>query len=105
MGAVLVIALFYSGDIPWGALGMAGLTLLLLIALNLLRVRRLTPYLVLGLVLWFFVHESRVHATIAGVLLALVIPTRTRIDAPQFQGPPANCWTNLIGPKRAISSC
>ena len=75
MGAVLVIALFYTRDIAWGALGMAGIIVLLLIVLNLLRVRRLTPYLVLGLALWFFVHESGVHATIAGVLLALAIPT------------------------------
>jgi NhaA family Na+:H+ antiporter len=84
MGAVLVIALFYTGDIAWGALGAAGVILLLLIALNVLRVRRLTPYLALGLGLWFFVHESGVHATIAGVLLAFVIPTRTRINAADF---------------------
>ena len=84
MGAVLVIALFYTGAIAWGALGMAGLILLLLVALNVLRVRRLTPYLLLGLGLWFFVHESGVHATIAGVLLAFAIPTRTRINAEEF---------------------
>ena len=84
MGAVLVIAIFYAGAIAWGALGMAGLVLLLLIALNVLRIRRLTPYLVLGLGLWFFVHESGVHATIAGVLLAFAIPTRTRINATEF---------------------
>ena len=84
MGAVLVIALFYTGAIAWGALGMAGLILLVLIALNVLRVRCLTPYLVLGLGLWFFVHESGVHATIAGVLLAFAIPTRTRINAAEF---------------------
>jgi Na+:H+ antiporter, NhaA family len=84
MGAVLVIALFYAGDIAWGALGTAGAIVLLLIALNLLRVQRLTPYLVLGLGLWFFVHESGIHTTIAGVLLAFVIPTRTRINAAEF---------------------
>ena len=84
MGAVLVIALFYTGNTAWGVLGMAGITLLLLIALNVLRVQRLMPYLVLGLVLWFFVHESGVHATIAGVLLAFVIPTRTRINAAEY---------------------
>jgi NhaA family Na+:H+ antiporter len=84
MGAVLVIALFYTGAIAWGTLAMAGGTLLLLIGLNVFRVRRLTPYLLLGLVLWFLVHESGVHATIAGVLLAFTIPTRTRINAAQF---------------------
>ena len=84
MGAVLVIALFYTGSIAWSALGMAGFFLLLLIALNVLRIRRLAPYLVLGLGLWFFVHESGVHATIAGVMLAFAIPTRTRINATEF---------------------
>jgi NhaA family Na+:H+ antiporter len=84
LGSVLVIAFFYTGTIAWSALGMAGLVLLLLAALSLLRVRALTPYLVLGPVLWFFVHESGVHATIAGILLALTIPTRTRINAREF---------------------
>jgi NhaA family Na+:H+ antiporter len=84
MGAVLVIALFYTSAIAWGALWMAALILLFLAALNFFRVRRLAPYLILGLVLWFFVHESGVHATIAGVLLAFAIPTRTRINAREF---------------------
>jgi NhaA family Na+:H+ antiporter len=84
IGAVLVIALFYSGEIAWGALGMAGLLLGILIVLNLLRVRSLAPYLTVGIALWFFVHASGVHATIAGVALALAIPTRTRINAPEF---------------------
>ena len=84
VGAVLVIALFYTGAVAWGALGMAGVILLLLITLNVLRIRRLTPYLILGLGLWFFVHESGVHPTIAGVLLAFAIPTRTRINAMEF---------------------
>lgn len=53
VGAVLVIAIFYAGDIAWAALGMAGIILLLLIVLDVRRVRRLTPYLVLGLGLWF----------------------------------------------------
>jgi NhaA family Na+:H+ antiporter len=84
MGAVFVIALFYTGAIAWGALGMAGFILLLLIVLNVLRIRSLTTYLVLGLGLWFFVHQSGVHGTIAGVLLAFAIPTRTRINAEEF---------------------
>jgi NhaA family Na+:H+ antiporter len=84
MGAVLVIALFYTSAIAWGALTMAGIILLLLIGLNVLRIRRLTPYLILGLGLWFFMHESGVHATIAGVLLAFAIPTKTHINATEF---------------------
>ena len=86
MGAVLVIALFYTRNVVWSALGMAGIIVLLLLTLNVLSVRRLTPYLLLGLALWFFVHESGMHATIAGVLLAAAIPTRTRINAAEFSG-------------------
>ena len=84
IGAVLVIAFFYSGQIVWAAAAMAGGCLLVLLVLNLLGVRWLVAYLVVGLALWFFVHESGIHATIAGVLLAFLIPARTRIDARQF---------------------
>ncbi len=84
MAAVLVIALFYTGDIVWGAAAWAGVALVALILLNRLRVRRLAPYLALGCVLWFFEHESGVHATTAGVALAFAIPTRTRINAAEF---------------------
>ena len=84
MGAVLVIALFYTHDMAWGFLGMAGIVVLLLIGLNVLHVRRLTPYLILGLALWFFVQRSGLHATIAGVLLAFAIPTKTRINAMEY---------------------
>jgi NhaA family Na+:H+ antiporter len=84
LGAVLVIAVFYSDHVEWGALGKAGVVLALLACLNLARVRYLTAYLALGVLLWFFVHESGVHATIAGVLLAFCIPTRTKINATDF---------------------
>src|SRR5919109_5439642 len=80
MGAVLVIAVFYSTSIAWGALGSAGAITALLIGLNMGGFRKLWPYLTLGMVLWVFVHESGVHATIAGVVLAFTIPTRTRIN-------------------------
>lgn len=84
MGAVLVIALFYTSAIAWGPLLVAGAIVAMLVALNVGGVRHLTPYLLLGIGLWFFVHESGVHATIAGVALAFAIPTQTRIDAAQF---------------------
>ena len=74
MGAVLVISLFYSQGIVLSALGGAGVTLLVLIGFNLIGIRRLWPYLLVGVVLWCFVHASGVHATIAGVALAFTIP-------------------------------
>ena len=86
MGAVIVISLFYSQGIVWSALGGAAVTLLVLIGFNLSGVRRLWPYLVVGVVLWCFVHASGVHATIAGVILAFTIPARSRINALEFSG-------------------
>ncbi|HVF71176.1 MAG TPA: Na+/H+ antiporter NhaA [Chthoniobacterales bacterium] len=84
MGAILVIAIFYSGDIAWSALGAAGGVVAILVALNLTGVVKLWPYVLCGMVLWFFVHESGIHATIAGVALAMAIPTRTRLNAAEF---------------------
>jgi Na+:H+ antiporter, NhaA family len=84
MGAVLVIALFYSEAIVWSALAGAAVTLLVLIGFNLIGVRHLWPYLLGGVALWLFVHGSGVHATIAGVALAFTIPTHTRINAVEF---------------------
>lgn len=84
MGAVLVIAIFYSSAIAWGALGGAAIMLLVLIGFNAMGVRHLWPYLLAGLVLWYFVHESGIHATVAGVLLAFTIPTHTRMNAVDF---------------------
>ena len=84
MGAVLIIALFYSDALVWSALAAATLILVALAALNAAGVVRLWPYLLGGVCLWFFVHASGVHATVSGVLLAMMIPTRTRLNAAQF---------------------
>ena len=84
MGAVLVIAIFYSHAFAWSALIAAALIVSLLIGLNAMGVRRLWPYLLAGIALWYFVHESGVHATVAGVVLAFTIPTNTRINAAEF---------------------
>ena len=84
MGSVLVIAIFYSEALAWSALIAAALILVLLIGLNAMGVRSLWPYLLAGIVLWYFVHESGVHPTVAGVALAFTIPTHTRINSAEF---------------------
>jgi NhaA family Na+:H+ antiporter len=84
MGAVLVIALFYTSSLNEAALLLAALIFAALLLLGRLGVRALTPYLAGGVLLWLAVLASGVHATVAGVLLALSIPSRTTIDAKQF---------------------
>jgi NhaA family Na+:H+ antiporter len=84
IGAVLVIAVFYSGGVAWGALGAAlGLVVLAALA-NLAGVRRPGTYAAIGLALWAAVLASGVHATVAGVLLAMTIPVRTRLAEGTF---------------------
>ncbi|TXD85551.1 Na+/H+ antiporter NhaA [Subsaximicrobium wynnwilliamsii] len=74
--AVLVIAFFYTDDIRWQALGIAGICTLVLLFLNYKNVNRLTPYLAVGFILWWAVLASGIHATIAGVILAMTVPLR-----------------------------
>jgi NhaA family Na+:H+ antiporter len=76
LGAIVVIAVFYTEKLSLISLGIAGLSLLALLALNLFNVRRLAPYIVLGIVLWICVLKSGVHATLAGVALALMVPIK-----------------------------
>ncbi len=78
--AILVIALFYTGEIHTAYLVASGVMTAFLIMLNRSAVYSTLPYAICGVVLWFFLHEAGLHATLAGVILALVIPTR----------PPAN---------------
>ena len=78
LGAVVIIALFYTSELDPMALGAAALMVGLLVALNRRGVTRLTPYLLLGALLWVFVLRSGVHATLAGVILALTIPAVLR---------------------------
>jgi NhaA family Na+:H+ antiporter len=74
LGAVVIIALFYTGDLSLLDLGLAAAVTAILVALNRSGATRLWPYLLLGAALWFFVLRSGVHATIAGVVLAFTIP-------------------------------
>lgn len=82
--AVLIIGLFYTTDVSVAALLVAGGCLAGLIGANALGVRRPAVYGVLGLALWLAILQSGVHATVAGVLLAMTIPARTRLDSAAF---------------------
>ena len=78
LGAIVIIAFFYSGDLSIIYLALLLLTFIGLLILNKLNIKKSLPYLILGLILWFFTHESGIHATISGVLLATVIPHRKK---------------------------
>lgn len=84
LGAVLVIAIFYTSELSLPHLLGAGGVFALLLGMNRLGVRMLTPYMIAGIVLWFLVLKSGVHATIAGVLLAATIPTRVRLNVRDY---------------------
>ena len=74
LGAIVIIAFFYSGNIEVKYLILMFLSLLILIGLNKFKIKKFFPFLIIGIFLWDFTHQSGVHATIAGVLLALTIP-------------------------------
>ncbi|MFK7758584.1 MAG: Na+/H+ antiporter NhaA [Phycisphaerales bacterium] len=80
LGALMVIAIFYTESIGLDYLGKAGIVLAIMMALNLMGVRRMVVYLLLGVIVWYLVLKSGVHATIAGVAVAMTIPARTRVD-------------------------
>ncbi len=84
LGAVIVIALFYTSELNLMALAATGGILALLMALNLGGVRRLLPYMLLGGLLWLALLASGIHATLAGVLLAFTIPMKPKLDTPHF---------------------
>ncbi len=74
LGAVLIIAFFYTSQLSWVYLGLAAVCALILKGLNKINIAQKTPYLCVGVVMWYFTLKSGVHATIAGVLLAMFIP-------------------------------
>jgi len=84
MGAVLVIAMFYTSELSFLMLAIGGGFLLLLVLVNRFNVHSTAVYVILGIGLWFCFLESGVHATVAGVLLAMTIPVRSKIDKEQF---------------------
>ena len=74
LGAIIIIAFFYSGNIEIKYLALMFLSIILLMMLNKFKVKNYFPYLIVGIFLWDFTHQSGIHATIAGVILALTIP-------------------------------
>jgi len=78
LGAIVIIAFFYTGELSIKYIALLLITFLLIVFLNKFNVKKFLPYLLLGLFLWYFTHESGVHATIAGVLLACTIPHRKK---------------------------
>ena len=82
LGAIVIIAIFYSGDLSTLSLGLAAACIAALVALNRLGVVKLGPYMIIGLILWVCVLKSGVHATLAGVTLAFCIPLRTKNAEP-----------------------
>jgi len=84
LGAVMVIAVFYTETISVPALAIVSVMLLMLVSLNLGGIRRPLPYVLLGIILWIAMLKSGVHATLAGILLAFTIPMRPKYDPARF---------------------
>ena len=78
LGAILIIAFFYSGDLSISYLSLILISYLSLLTLNKFRIKKFMPYLIIGIFMWFFTYKSGIHATIAGVLLATTIPHRIK---------------------------
>ena len=84
IGAVIVIAVFYTGDIAWGNLGIGAIFIVALLVVSRLGIRHPLVYAVLGVAVWLAFLYSGVHATVAGVLVAATIPIRVRVDSSGF---------------------
>jgi NhaA family Na+:H+ antiporter len=98
LGSIVIIALFYASDLSFLSLLLAGVGLATLAALNLRGVRRLTPYVLVGIAIWVCVLKSGVHATLAGVAVALFVPLRTQGPEPPPLPPLAHAlepWVNF----------
>lgn len=85
LGAVVVIALFYTEQIHMLPLSLAGVAFLIMVALNRFGIHMILPYFIVGLFMWFFMLESGVHATIAGVIAAMAIPSKPKRASGSFR--------------------
>ena len=84
LGAVIVIAVFYTEQINMLPLGLAGLMFLIMVIFNRVGIHMILPYFIVGLFMWFFMLESGVHATIAGVIAAMAIPSKPKLTPIDF---------------------
>jgi NhaA family Na+:H+ antiporter len=98
LGAILIIAVFYASNFSVVAFGLAVLTAGALLALNWYGVTRLTPYLVLGAILWVCMLLSGIHATLAGVVLAMTIPITAEEAKQDDNGSPLHKLEHKLGP-------
>lgn len=98
LGAVLIIALLYTAELSTIWLGAAAAAVALLVTMNLAGVKRLAPYLMFGALLWFFVLRSGVHATLAGVALAMTIPLRRSPGRPDHAESPLHRLEHRLHP-------
>jgi NhaA family Na+:H+ antiporter len=98
LGAILVIALFYTGDLAAGYLALAGAAVAVLVLLNRLGVTWLAAYLAVGVVLWWCVLRSGVHATLAGVVLAMTVPVRITPGRPDEPTSPLHRLERALHP-------
>jgi len=78
LGAIIIIAFFYSSELQYNYLLLMLISFIVLVLLNKFNVQKFTPFLLIGLLLWYFTHESGIHSTISGVLLATTIPHRNK---------------------------
>ncbi len=95
LGAIAIIALFYTRQLEFTYLGAAAICIAVLFTFNQIGIARLAPYLLIGAVLWFCVYKSGVHATLAGVVVALMIPARSKIATVE---PPLRRLEHAIDP-------
>lgn len=84
LGAIIIIALFYTAKINIFYIFMSVATLIILGIMNKFGIKKILPYLIVGIFLWDFTHQSGIHATIAGVLLAFIIPIKSKISSIEF---------------------
>jgi NhaA family Na+:H+ antiporter len=95
LGAIVIIALFYTSDLSFEALTGAGIAVAALVTMNRMGVMRIAPYILVGTALWVFVLKSGVHATLAGVVTALLVPAK---DPAHPQHPPASRLEHSLHP-------